>query len=469
MPYQITESVLNASTIDILNVIRQNSTAAYQAAVPEIETEQQIVRVGQVLLGHPALSNEFVNALVNEIALKRMQSVIFNNPLKRYKKGFLEFGETVEEIFVEIAKGLHYSPEKGAAREMRRYVPDIKTAFHIINWRVLYPVSIQRKDIERAFRTVEGVRSLIENTIQSVYTAAEYDEYLLFKYLLIKGVARGAITTVNLGANATLKDEAIAYRGAVNKLPFISNKYNARGVNTATPKDRLCIFMSADHEAAFDVDVLAAAFNMDKADFLARKEIIDDFTTFDNDRFDIIREESDGLEEVTDAELQAMGNVAAMLIDSEWFQVYDNVYLMNDDEIAAGLYWNYFLHVWKTVSFSPFSNAITFVKGAAEITAPATFTAAVETLSAGADGSPVVKTITPAGLAAGAIVNRFEATGTNGAALIGVTDYGAALVQLGEDDVSVTIEAVWNYGETEQRYTYTGALADGNITFTKVQ
>ena len=107
MPYQITESVLNASTLDILNVIRQNSSAAYQAAVPAIETEQQIVHVGQVLLGHPALANEFANALVNEIALKRMQSVIFNNPLKRYKKGFLEFGETVEEIFVEIAKGRH--------------------------------------------------------------------------------------------------------------------------------------------------------------------------------------------------------------------------------------------------------------------------------------------------------------------------------------------------------------------------
>lgn len=466
MPYQITESVLNASTLDILNVIRQNSSAAYQAAIPAIETEQQIVHVGQVLLGHPALANEFAHALVNEIALKRMQSVIFNNPLKRYKKGFLEFGETVEEIFVEIAKGRHYSPEKGAAREMRRYIPDIKTAFHVINWRVLYPVSIQRKDIERAFRTVEGVRSLIENIIQSVYTAAEYDEYLLFKYLLIKGVANGAITTVNLGAGATLHDEAIAYRGAVNKLPFISNKFNARGVNTATPKDRLCIFMSADHEAAFDVDVLAAAFNLDKADFLARKEIIDDFTTFDNDRFDIIRAESDGLEEVTDAELAKMATVTAMLIDSEWFQVYDNVYLMNDDEIAAGLYWNYFLHVWKTVSFSPFSNAITFMKGATAVTAPASFSATVATLSS--NGDHKVKTISPTGIAAGAIVNNFELETSDGSDLIGVTDYGAALIQLDDDDSEPTITAVWNYGEDAVKYTFTGALADGTITFNKV-
>ena len=350
---------------------------------------------------------------------------------------------------------------------MRRYIPDIKTAFHVINWRVLYPVSIQRKDIERAFRTVEGVRSLIENIIQSVYTAAEYDEYLLFKYLLIKGVANGAITTVDLGANATLKEEAIAYRGAVNKLPFISNKFNARGVNTATPKDRLCIFMSADHEAAFDVDVLAAAFNLDKADFLSRKEIIDDFTTFDNDRFDIIRAESDGLEEVTDAELQKMATVTAMLIDSEWFQVYDNVYLMNDDEIAAGLYWNYFLHVWKTVSFSPFSNAITFMKGAAAVSAPATFTATVATLSS--DGQHLVKTITPTGITSGAIVNNFELETSDGSDLIGVTDYGAALIQLDDDDSEPTITAVWNYGEDAVKYTFTGALTDGSITFTKVE
>ena len=44
------------------------------------------------------------------------------------------------------------------------------------------------------------------------------------------------------------------------------------------------IFMDADFNAEFDVDVLSAAFNMEKADFMGRLFLIDDFTSFDNER-----------------------------------------------------------------------------------------------------------------------------------------------------------------------------------------
>ena len=40
--------------------------------------------------------------------------------------------------------------------------------------------------------------------------------------------------------------------------------------------------------------------------------------------------------------------------------------------ISSGLRWNYFYHVWKTISVSPFANAIVFVDNTANIAAPAT-------------------------------------------------------------------------------------------------
>ena len=71
------------------------------------------------------------------------------------KKGYLEFGETVEEVFVNIAKAREFSVEKAAAREFKRTLPDVRSAFHCMNWKVQYPVTIQDEDLRMAFQGAE--------------------------------------------------------------------------------------------------------------------------------------------------------------------------------------------------------------------------------------------------------------------------------------------------------------------------
>ena len=191
MPKRIAISSLNARTIDILNTIRANASAEYQSMVPVVAKETDIPRVGEVLYGYPAIANQFINALVNRIAAVRVKSATFNNAYAELKKGYLEFGETVEEVFVNITKAREFSAEKGEAREFKRSLPDVKSAFHTMNWRVQYPVTIQDEDLRMAFLSVNGVQDLIAKIVDAVYTAAEYDEYLLFKYLIIKAVSHG--------------------------------------------------------------------------------------------------------------------------------------------------------------------------------------------------------------------------------------------------------------------------------------
>lgn len=360
MPRRIAKSELNGKTIDILNVIRQNASLEYQSQVPAVETARDIPHVGEVIYGSPALSNQFINALVNRIAIVKVQSATFNNPYNILKKGYIEFGETIEDIFVNIARVMDYSAEKAEAREMKRYLPDVRSAFHVMNWRVMYPVTIQDNDLKLAFYSIDGVTDLIAKIVDQVYTANEYDEFLLFKYLIIKGVNNGSVKAVAFD-DSDYKAAARAFRGTSNKLRFLSNTYNIAGVKTSTPIDRQVIFMDADFDAAFDVEVLAAAFNMDRAEYMGRRLLIDDWTSFDNERFEYLRSQSDGLEEVTAGELANMANVKALIFDENWFQVYDNLNKFTEDYIASGLYWNYFYHVWKTVSSSPFANAVAFV------------------------------------------------------------------------------------------------------------
>jgi hypothetical protein len=374
MAKRISSSTLNATTLDILNVIRQNASYDYQQNVPVADKASDIPKVGEVIYGTPAFSNQFINALVNRIAIVRVQSATFNNPYSILKKGYLEFGETVEDIFVSIAKAVDYTPEKASEREFKRTLPDIRSAFHTMNWRVMYPVTIQDEDLRQAFLSVDGVTDLIAKIVDTVYTAAEYDEFLLFKYLLIKAISHGKMKPTAIESDTDLTSSAVAFRSASNILPFMSSEYNEAKVKTNTPKSRQIIFMDAKFNAQYDVNVLASAFNMDKADFMGRLFLIDNWTDFDNERFDIIRANSDGIEEITSAELTLLNNVKAVLVDENWFQVYDNNNKFTEQYVASGLYWNYFYHVWKTVSSSPFANAIVFVAKTADIELPASLT-----------------------------------------------------------------------------------------------
>lgn len=378
MARRIANSALNASTIDILNVIRQNASYDYQQNVPEVATVNDIPRVGEIIYGTSAFANQFINALVNRIAIVRVQSATFNNPYSILKKGYIEYGETVEDIFVSIAKAVDFNVEKAAKREFQRTIPNVRSAFHVMNWRAMYPVTIQDEDLRQAFLSINGVQNLITKIVDAVYTAAEYDEFLLFKYLLIKAISHGKMFPTSIGTGANLSEAAVQFRGMSNLLPFMSSEFNEAEVKTSTPKARQVIFMDSMFNAEFDVNVLASAFNMDKADFMGRLFLIDNWTDFDNERFDVIRADSDGIEEVTADELALLANVKAVILDENWFQVYDNNNKFTEKYIASGLYWNYFYHTWKTVSNSPFANAVVFVTSDADVALPATVTVRVD-------------------------------------------------------------------------------------------
>lgn len=468
MAIRIANSTLNASTIDILNVIRQNASYDYQQNVPEVATVNDIPKVGEIIYGTPAFANQFINALVNRIAIVRVQSATFNNPYSILKKGYIEYGETVEDIFVSIAKAVDFNVEKATKREFQRTIPDVRSAFHVMNWRVMYPVTIQDEDLRQAFLSIEGVQNLIAKIVDAVYTAAEYDEFLLFKYLLIKAISHGKMYPTSIGAGTNLSDAAVQFRGTSNLLQFMSSEYNESGVKTNTPKARQVIFMDAMFNAQFDVNVLASAFNMDKADFMGRLFLIDNWTDFDNERFDIIRANSDGIEEVTADELALLANVKAVILDDNWFQVYDNNNKFTEKYVASGLYWNYFYHTWKTVSNSPFANAVVFVTSSADVALPATVTVHVDAK----DESDVATVFTISADFEEAGLNpqnvNFVQTEALTTAGIAVQKYGGLIIPTSQVGTDITLVAEINGTTYTAATTINGSTAvDATVTLNK--
>ena len=463
MAHRVAVSRLNASTVDILNVIRQNASMEYQALVPEITQTQDIPRVGEAIFGNPGLANQFIFALMNRIAAVRMKSMNFNNRFAALKKGYLDFGEVVEEVFVSMAKAREFSEEKAESREFKRTLPDVRSAFHVINWQVQYPLTIEQQRLRQAFLTPDGITDFIAKLIQSVYTAADYDEFLLFKYLMIKGIAHGEMYPVSVDTS-DIKNAAVAFRGTSNLLEFPKKTYNRAGVTTATEKADQYIFMDASFNAQYDVNVLAAAFNMDKADFMGRLILVDDWTSFDNERFDVIRANSTQIEEVSAAELSLMNGVVAVLADQEYFQVYDNLFEMSDTKVSSGLYWNYFLNVWKTVSTSPFSNAVVFASSVTNIV-PNTFTANVASVSVSDEATIFTLEVEPATGFESMAINFIQNQAAT-AAGVAVVRAGAYIFRGGEDINLVPVAQIGNTLYNGTAIT-DSVVAGDTITFTK--
>ena len=362
---KVTEFTTN--NVDIFNAIRNSCSANFRDYVPAGNPSQESVReIGAIIMRYNVLQNEFLSALVNRIALAIIQSKLYRNPWSVFKRGIIDLGETIEEIFVNIAQPYSYDPAVAESKVFKREIPDVRAAFHIMNYQKFYKQTIQNNDLRKAFLAWSGISDLIAKIVEAMYTAANYDEFQTMKYLLAKNIINGRMYPVQI-ANieaSNMKTIVSTIKGISNKFEYENTLYNPTGVTTHTLKDDQFIIVNADFDAMMDVEVLAAAFNMDKAQFLGHRVMIDSFGEFDFDRLDALFKDDPNYTKFTDDEITILNTVPAVIIDRDWFMMYDNLSEFTEQYNGEGLYWNYWYHVWKTFSSSPFVNAVVFAPGA---------------------------------------------------------------------------------------------------------
>ena len=72
--------------------------------------------------------------------------------------------------------------------------------------------------------------------------------------------------------------------------------------------------------------------------------------------------------EISSTEMEALNAIPAVSVGRDWFMVYDNLMQFTENYNGQGLYWNYFYHVWKIFSSSPFENAVVYVPATPGVT-----------------------------------------------------------------------------------------------------
>lgn len=364
MPTKPKIKTLTNSSIDVLNAIRNSASVNYQNYVPIATSDPDNIReIGAIIMDMPQLQNEFLSALVNRIGRVILTSKMYSNPWEMFKKGMLEYGETIEEIFVNIAKPFQYDPEVAETDVYKREIPDVRSAFHVMNYQKFYKATIQQEQLRQAFLSADGISQLIAGIVDQMYTAANYDEFLTMKYLLAKKILAGQFHPVNVEALTAANSNAVTttIKETSNMMVFPSTEYNPAGVFQHTDYNDQYLIMSAKAKAVIDVNTLAAAFNMDKADFMGHVVTIDSFGSLDIARLNVLFADDPTYTEIGSAELEALAAIPAVSVGRDWFMVYDNLMQFTENYNGQGLYWNYFYHVWKIFSSSPFENAVVYV------------------------------------------------------------------------------------------------------------
>lgn len=327
-------------SVSVLNNIRANASEEYQSRIPEA-TQQNIISVGNALESYDLLYNEFFPALFNKIGKTMIESKLFKNKLARFKSGTIFTQQDVEEMFIEMSKAEGKYDKSGPNPLGRRTGPNVKVVYHRQNRQDYYAITIGDLDVVRVFRSEASLDTFITGLFNSVYSGAEYDEYLAMKNLLAtyKGYVDYGVAQITDEASA--KEFVKTVRKASQDMTFASTKLNKAGVMTWTPVDKQVLFINKDVLAEVDVEVLAKAFNMGKTDIQVEIVTVDDFGS--------------------------LTDTYGLLVDESFFRVWDTLSKMEPQRNAQGLFTNYFYHIHQILSLSPFKNAIRLTT--AEVTA----------------------------------------------------------------------------------------------------
>lgn len=356
-------------TANILNAIRNEASRGYQESIPSAkntyDSRQQVMNA--ILEG--GYRNEFLEALYNRIGKVILMNQTFNQPWGVFKKGILEYGEVIEQIFVDIAKPMIYNPARAESELYKREIPDVKTMFYVINFKNFYKQTVQEYSLKQAFLTETGLYDLVASIITAMVNAAIADEFMVMKYVLGRAILDGKLKPVTISTvqRDNYEDIVSTIKGVSNDWTFPTSDYNSLGITRQVKKEDQYLISTSRFDSVISVSVLAKAFNMSEAEFNGKDILVDGFGKFDMKRLGELLKEDPNYVPFTDAEIEALQAIPAVLIDKDFFVMYDNLYLMNQKFNEEGLYFNHWLHRWSTVGTCWGANSVVFIEEEAKV------------------------------------------------------------------------------------------------------
>ena len=329
-----------------------NSEVVEYAGLPESIINDLATQQGTTW---QATANQFLQALVNKIVYQKVDKFGWENPFKKYDSFPVNYGDTIENIFVPSAKGHRFN--KDATDPFTKTKHDVKTLYATINYEMQYPATIEDALLRRAALNEYGFMNIINSILESLTTGKNLDEYFATIRCLnnpeIFGNSTGDVGSkefetldlTDLQTDAE-KASAVAHKIVDDYTSFTlpNTNRNALKVMNASKKSDILLIIKKDLLNAINLDYLTGVFNLEKVDIVKNILEVEDF------RVEYVDEETE--------EVKVAGeDLGYMIIDTRGF---DNHVCLQDGGLIynpKGKYTNHFLNLWKIISFKYYMNA----------------------------------------------------------------------------------------------------------------
>lgn len=323
------KEITQPTTVNILNMARNAMSEYYRNIIPEA-TQDNLSQVFDKLMTYQASRNELMQMLPTLIGIQSMDAANFKNPLARYKKDPIRFGLTDEEIYINMVQGQKFDYEMSPENLYKYYQSNVMAAFHDVNYDVTFPFSVQWNTLRNAVMSKYGLRDMMAGKTQAVYASAEWGEYLAMKGLIDSGYDKQvlpAVTVAEVVDKESAENLVVELQSFIGEASFPNAKNNVAGASSSCGAENLIFLITPRVNARITIQTLAQLYNLSLDETKARTRVVD---KFDHD------------------------SIQAVAMDIRCFRVRDQFREIGYMSNIGSSFYNYFLHIFEMISFSPF-------------------------------------------------------------------------------------------------------------------
>ena len=345
----------NAGLVTALNKLREMSVESgsiYHQYVPIVDSNTDIGSFGTPIINNTPVMNEFMSMLVNRIVYTQFMTKYFNNPLQVLEGDRIPLGYAGQEIYINPAKGRQFNVNDFAGL-LQKYEADVKVQYTSVNMDLQYPVTVSRHKLKQAFVSWDALDQFISELSNSLYNGAYIDEYQFAKGLVSSAFKSNQAQYIKLTSpttEATGKAFVKKLREMFLNMKAPSSQFNAWAkvggygkeiITWSNPEDVVFLIRN-DVLSNIDVDVLASAFNMDKASLMGNIIPVDNFDIYADDGT-LAYDGSD---------------ILGFIGDKSWFRIKRQDMYLDEFYNANNRTWQYYLNLTKMYNYSLFANGV---------------------------------------------------------------------------------------------------------------
>lgn len=296
-----------------------------------------------------ANKNKFLTSLVNKIAETRIHKASVSNPFAKYDSFPINYGDTVENVFVDIPMGYDYNIDNAGTKLLEPVKPPVTTLYVTMNYQKQYKVCIYDTQVRQAVRNEYQLQNLVQFILGSMYDSADLDEYFAQIAMLstqtdmyAKGIEAENTTSANVGKDITAKIVEV-----VSNFKFPNKTNNKKGVINPSLQNDILLVIKQDLLNKINLDYLSGVFNLSKVDLIKNIMPVESFVV-----------------PVYNATSKATENkgkdISFVILDTRGF---DNHLALNSSGMfynAEGLFTNHYHNRWRLYGYKLWFNARAF-------------------------------------------------------------------------------------------------------------